>query len=100
MYYRLNSLGGNMKKIALAVAAVALFGMMIAGAPREAKADGGVVVASVAAYLVVDAIVGKECHMRAWPLNVITKVAHELRGYHACDRHRHHHRHHRHHRHH
>jgi hypothetical protein len=85
-----------MKKIAMAAAAVTLSGMMLVGAPREAKADGGVVVASVAAYLVVDAIVGEECHIRAWPLNLVTKVAHELRGYRGCHRHGHH-RHHRHH---
>lgn len=83
-----------MKKILTAVGAIALSGMMIAGAPREAKADGGAVAIGVTAYLVVDAIVGKECHIRAWPFNVITKVAHELHGKRGCHRHYRRHRHH------
>jgi hypothetical protein len=86
-----------MKKIALMAAAVAVSGLMMVGAPREAKADGGVVVASVAAYLVVDAIVGKECHIAAWPFNFVTKLAHELHGHRGCYSHphrRHYHHHH------
>lgn len=84
-----------MKKIVMAAAAVALSGMMMVGAPREAKADGGAVAIGVAAYLVVDAVVGRECHIRAWPLNLVTKVAHELRGYRGCYRHYRRHRYHR-----
>lgn len=79
-----------MKKIALAAAAVALSGMMMVSAPREAKADGGVVIASVATYLLVDALVGKECRMHAWPFNFVTKVAYGVKGYNTCRKYRRH----------
>jgi hypothetical protein len=88
-----------MKKIMMAAAAVALSGIVMAGAPREAKADGGAIAIGVTAYLVTDAIIGTECHIRKWPFNLVHKVANELSGRPGCHRvyHRHHCRHHHHH---
>ena len=93
-----------MKKVLTSVAGVALAALLIAGPTTEAKADGGAVAIGVGAYLLVDALVGRHCHVNDWPFNLVHEIGDELRGYPGCPhyRHRHYHRHHhhRHHRHH
>jgi hypothetical protein len=84
-----------MKKALTAAAVVAVSAALMTAAPRDAKADGGVVAVGVAAYLVTDAIVGRECHLRTWPFNIIHKIGRELSGKPGCRHvhHRHHHHH-------
>ena len=82
-----------MKKILTAAAAVALSGTMMVSTPREAKADGGAVAIGVAAYLVVDAVVGHECRIQKWPINMISSVVDSLYGRRSCHHHRRHHHH-------
>jgi hypothetical protein len=84
-----------MKRILTAAAAVALSGAMMVGAQHEAKADGGAVAVGVAAYLVVDAVVGQQCHINTWPINMIRSVVDQIHGRPGCySGHRRHHRHH------
>jgi len=78
--------GELMKKILTGLSALAV-SAMLAGAPTEAKADGGAVVVGVGAYLLVDAIVGKKCHRREWPFNIVRKIGDELHGRPGCHRH-------------
>lgn len=75
-----------MKTLTTAAAALAMTAMMAAGPNTEAKADGGAIAIGVAAYLVVDAIVGRECQRHEWPFNTISKIADELRGREGCYR--------------
>jgi hypothetical protein len=87
-----------MKKILMVTAMVALSALLMASAPREAKADGGVVV-GVGAYLLGDAVVGHHCRIRSWPFNIATKIGNELHGRRGCHpryyrKHRSYHRHH------
>jgi hypothetical protein len=89
-----------MRKITTAMAGLALSALITAGPTTEAKADGGAVAIGVGAYLLADALVGRECQRHEWPLNMISKLADELRGGPGCYRHpvhRHHHRRHHHH---
>jgi len=88
-----------MKKITTAVAALALTAVMSIGPAQQAKADGGATVAiGVAAYLLVDHLVGRECGREEWPLNIVRKIGDELHGRHGCYREHHHDKgHHRHH---
>lgn len=72
-----------MKKILMVTAMVALSALLMASAPREAKADGGVVV-GVGAYLVGDAVVGHHCRINSWPFNIVTKLGNELHGRRGC----------------
>ncbi len=75
-----------MTRTMTAAAAVALSAALRAGAPRDARADGGAVAVGVAAYLVTDYVVGRECRMRTWPFNIIHKVGRVLHGKPACRR--------------
>lgn len=87
-----------MKRVLTVAAVLAMSAVFVASAPNEAKADGGVTVAvGVGAYLVGDAIVGRECHIRSWPFNIFTKIGDELHGRRGCHR-AYYHRRHRHHR--
>ncbi|MEJ2118634.1 MAG: hypothetical protein P8Y36_12390 [Alphaproteobacteria bacterium] len=79
-----------MKKILTVAAVVALAGMTVASAPRDAKADGGAVAIGVAAYLAVDALVGHECRIHSWPFNLVTKLGDELHGRRGCHPRRYH----------
>ena len=85
-----------MKRVLTAAAAIAVSVALMTGAPRDAKADGGAIAIGVTAYLVTDAIVGHECHLRTWPFNIIHKIGRELQGRPGCKRvyRRHHRRHH------
>jgi hypothetical protein len=85
-----------MRGITTAMAALAMTAMLTAGQTTEAKADGGAVAIGVGAYLITDAIVGKKCHRRDWPFNIVGKIADELNGRPGCYRH-YRHRHYRHH---
>lgn len=75
-----------MKTLTTTAAALAMTAMMAAGPNSEAKADGGAIAIGVGAYLIIDAIVGHECHRQDWPLNTIAKIADELRGREGCYR--------------
>ena len=86
-----------MKIISTAVAALALTAVMGVAPAQQAKADGGATIAiGVGAYLLADALIGRECGRDEWPLNIIRKIGDELHGRPGCDR-EHHHDHHRHH---
>lgn len=79
-----------MKRILTAATVVALSGTMMVSAPREAKADGGAVAIGVAAYLIVDAVVGHECRTQKWPINMISSVVDSLHGRRSCHHRRRH----------
>ena len=65
--------------------AVIMVAIVLAIAPVDrAKADGGVTVAIVGAYLVGDYVVGRKCRMHLWPFNIITKTAHAVHGRRVC----------------
>lgn len=92
-----------MKLLTTAMAALALTVCMSFAPAQQAKADGGATIAIVGAFLLADALVGRECDHEEWPFNIVHKIGDELRGHDWCHRehhHRHHHRHHGHHHHH
>ncbi len=77
-------------KTTMSLAAALTLGLLVAFAPVDrAKADGGVVAASVGAYLIVDYVVGRKCELHVWPFNIIQKTAHKLRGQRVCKYYRH-----------
>jgi hypothetical protein len=69
--------------LALTVAALVMIGPV-----QKAKADGGAVLIGVGVYLVGDYVVGRTCHMRDWPFNVVRKVYYGLQGKRVCRYHR------------
>ena len=73
-----------MKPICTAFTAVTLTAMAVAVQGHKAKADGGAVVIGVGAYLAGDYVVGRACHMRAWPFNMVRKVYDGLHGKRIC----------------
>ncbi len=81
-----------MRALHTTLAAAALAAAVAVAPVKDAKADGGVVV-GVGAYLVVDYVVGRKCHMHHWPFNLAKKVIHGLHGKPVCryKRHRKHH---------
>ena len=83
-----------MKIVSTALAALALTTIMSVAPAQQAKADGGVTIAiGVGAFLLADALVGRECGREEWPLNIIREIGDELHGRPDCrhQRHRHHH---------
>ena len=81
-----------MKIITTALAALALTTVMSVAPAQQAKADGGVTIAiGVGAFLLADALVGRECGREEWPLNIIRKIGDELHGRPGCYHKRHHH---------
>ena len=80
-----------MKIITTALAALALTTVMSVAPAQQAKADGGVTIAiGVGAFLLADALVGRECGREEWPLNIIRKIGDELHGRPGCYHKRHH----------
>ena len=80
-----------MKLIVTAAAALALAAMMSIAPAQRAKADGGASIAiGVGAYLLADALIGRECGREEWPLNIIRKLGDELHGSPGCYREPHH----------
>ena len=80
-----------MKIITTALAALALTTVMSVAPAQQAKADGGVTIAiGVGAFLLADALVGRECGREEWPLNIIRKIGDELHGRLGCYHKRHH----------
>lgn len=77
-----------MKQMTAVLAGTALAAMLAAAPVRDAKADGGAVAVGVGAYLVVDYVVGRKCHMRKWPFNILKKIAYGLHGKRVCKYHR------------
>ena len=81
-----------MKIITTALAALTLTTVMSVAPAQQAKADGGVTIAvGVGAFLLADALVGRECGREEWPLNIIRKIGDELHGRPGCYHKRHHH---------
>ena len=74
-----------MKPISTALAALTLTAIVAAAPAETAKADGGVVIIGVGVYLVGDYVVGRTCHMRDWPFNVVRKVYYGLQGKRVCN---------------
>jgi hypothetical protein len=56
---------------------------------EKARADGGVVLIGVGAYLAGDYVVGRTCHLRDWPFNIVRKVYYGLHGKRVCRYYRH-----------
>ena len=56
---------------------------------KPAKADGGATAVIVGGYLVTDYVVGRKCHIRHWPFNIIKKVTRKKRCHRYRKRHRH-----------
>ena len=59
-------------------------GLIVTTPVKQAKADGGATAVIVGGYLVTDYVVGRKCHIRHWPFNIIKKVTRQKR----CHRHR------------
>jgi len=83
--------GDTMKPICTAFTALTLTAMAVVVPGQKAKADGGAVVIGVGAYLAGDYVVGRTCHMRAWPFNMVRKVYYGLHGKRICRYYRHRH---------
>lgn len=80
-----------MKLTLTTFAALTVAAMVTIAPAQKAKADGGAVAIGVGVYLVGDYVVGRTCHMRDWPFNVIRKVYYGLQGKRVCRYHRHRH---------
>jgi outer membrane scaffolding protein for murein synthesis (MipA/OmpV family) len=72
-----------MNAVKLTVPAIALAALLAQAPAQQAKADGGVAI-GVGAYLVVDYVVGRKCHMHKWPFNIVKKVAYGVHGKRVC----------------
>lgn len=73
-----------MRVMRTTLAAAALAAAVSLAPSNEAKADGGAVVVGVGAYLLVDYVVGRKCHMHHWPFNLVKKIAYGIHGRPVC----------------
>lgn len=75
-----------MKRSAGILSALMLAAALSTAPLSPAKADGGAVVIGVGVYLGVDYIVGRKCHMKAWPFNMVKQVVYGLHHKRVCKR--------------
>ncbi|MDX2263752.1 MAG: hypothetical protein NW215_02105 [Hyphomicrobiales bacterium] len=73
-----------MKIVKSGLGAAALAAVLAYAPATPAKADGGATAVGVGAYLVVDYVVGRKCHMHYWPFNIVKKIAYGVKHKRVC----------------